>query len=68
MPEDIANPLAPAAANLRLLERILREHPYEVRPFLRGPLAPTSAAQEPPNLILLDINMPEMTGTKCVNG
>jgi DNA-binding response OmpR family regulator len=49
-------------ANLKLLEDMLRQHQYEVRAFPRGRLALAAAAQEPPDLILLDINMPEMNG------
>ena len=49
-------------ANLKLLEDILRQHAYEVRSFPRGRLALAAAEQEPPDLILLDINMPEMNG------
>jgi putative two-component system response regulator len=49
-------------ANLRLLEEMLRQHGYEVRSFPRGRLALAAADQEPPDLILLDINMPEMNG------
>jgi DNA-binding response OmpR family regulator len=49
-------------ANLKLLEDILRRHAYEVRAFPRGRLALAAAEQEPPDLILLDINMPEMNG------
>jgi len=48
--------------NLKLLEDMLREHGYDVRSFPRGRLALTAADQEPPGLILLDINMPEMNG------
>jgi len=48
--------------NLKLLEDMLREHGYDVRSFPRGRLALTAADQEPPDLILLDINMPEMNG------
>jgi len=49
-------------ANLKLLEDLLREHGYEVRSFPRGRLALRAADQEPPDLVLLDINMPEMNG------
>jgi CheY-like chemotaxis protein len=49
-------------ANLKLLEQMLRQYGYEVRSFPRGRLALNAASQEPPDLILLDINMPEMNG------
>jgi CheY-like chemotaxis protein len=49
-------------ANLKLLEDMLRQHGYEVRSFPRGRLALAAANQAPPDLILLDINMPEMNG------
>jgi two-component system sensor histidine kinase/response regulator len=49
-------------ANLKLLEDMLTQHRYEVRSFPRGRLALRAAEQEPPDLILLDINMPEMNG------
>ncbi len=48
--------------NLRLLETMLREKGYEVRSFPRGRLALEAAALRPPDLILLDVNMPEVSG------
>ena len=49
-------------ANLKLLEGILGKRGYRVRSFPRARLALTAAAVEPPDLILLDINIPEMNG------
>jgi response regulator RpfG family c-di-GMP phosphodiesterase len=49
-------------ANLKLLEDMLRQHGYEVQSFPRGRLALAAADQDPPDLILLDINMPELNG------
>ena len=49
-------------ANLKLLEDMLKQHGYGVRSFPRGRLALVAASQNPPDLILLDINMPEMNG------
>jgi putative two-component system response regulator len=49
-------------ANLRLLEDMLKVHGYKIRSFPRGRLALAAAAQNPPDLFLLDINMPEMNG------
>ncbi len=49
-------------ANLKLMEDMLLRHRYDVRSFPRGRLALAAASQIPPDLILLDINMPEMNG------
>jgi two-component system sensor histidine kinase/response regulator len=49
-------------ANLKLLQDLLRSQGYRVRSFPRGRLALTAAKQNAPDLILLDINMPEMNG------
>jgi putative nucleotidyltransferase with HDIG domain len=48
--------------NLKLLEEMLRPHGYEVRSFPRGRMALAAAERQPPDLILLDISMPEMDG------
>ena len=48
--------------NLKLLEDMLKVHGYKVRSFPRGRLALAAAVQNPPDLFLLDINMPEMNG------
>jgi putative two-component system response regulator len=49
-------------ASLRLIEGILQPPRYEVRSFSSGRTALTDAGERPPDLILLDITMPEMTG------
>ncbi len=49
-------------ANLKLLEEMLLQRGIEVRSFPRGRLALAAAERKPPDLILLDINMPEMNG------
>ena len=48
--------------NLRLLSSMLEEHGYEVRPVTNGRQALQAAERDPPDLILLDITMPEMDG------
>jgi DNA-binding response OmpR family regulator len=49
-------------ANLKLMQDMLKLQGYQVRSFPRGVMALQAAADQPPNLILLDINMPEMNG------
>lgn len=49
-------------ANLDLLSGMLRERSYRIRAAISGKLALQAALNEPPDLILLDINMPEMDG------
>ncbi len=49
-------------ANLKLLEDMLVRQGHDVRSFPLGRLALAAAIKNPPDLILLDINMPEMNG------
>ncbi len=49
-------------ANLRLLAGILGDVGYQVRPARDGRMALTAAQNNPPDLILLDIMMPNMDG------
>jgi putative two-component system response regulator len=49
-------------ANLQLLANILKEDGYKVRPAINGALALRAIAQKKPDLILLDIKMPDMDG------
>lgn len=48
--------------NLQILNSILSEEGYCVRSAINGRLALNSARANPPDLILLDIRMPEMDG------
>lgn len=48
--------------NLRLLDKILEPHGYFVRKSLSGRMAIQGIHRDPPDLILLDITMPEMNG------
>jgi adenylate cyclase len=48
--------------NLRLLTALLKTQGYEVRAFTNGQMALASAKAKSPDLILLDINMPDMNG------
>jgi diguanylate cyclase (GGDEF)-like protein len=53
-------------ANLDLLSNLLEEQGYEVRQAIRGTVALQAVASAQPDLILLDINMPELDGyTVC---
>ena len=48
--------------NLSLLEGILLERQFEVASFPRGRLALAAMETNPPDLVLLDVSMPEMNG------
>ncbi len=64
VPPPPANILAvdDTPANLQLLVGLLKEHGYRVRPVPSGVLALQAAEASQPDLILLDITMPEMNG------
>jgi signal transduction histidine kinase len=49
-------------ANLQMLTDMLRARGYRARPVPNGKLAIQAAKADPPDLILLDINMPMMDG------
>src|ERR1700694_2546541 len=51
-----------APANLQVLAGMLKDRGYKARPVPSGKLALLAAKANPPELILLDINMPEMNG------
>ena len=47
---------------LKLLQAMLGQQGYEVRPFREGRSALEGAVRQPPDLILLDVTMPGMNG------
>lgn len=48
--------------NLQVLSAMLQRKGYGISAFPRGKMALAAATRKPPNLVLLDINMPEMNG------
>jgi DNA-binding NtrC family response regulator len=60
-PEDILV-VDDTPANLRLLTELLAKQGYRVRPASDGALALKSVAAKIPDLILLDVSMPDMDG------
>lgn len=48
--------------NLELLVSMLEKHDFRIRPAINGEMALRAAFNSPPDLILLDISMPEMNG------
>ena len=48
--------------NLRLLTGVLEQMGHEVRPVMSGAQALLAARHSPPDLVLLDVTMPEMSG------
>ncbi|MBN1487445.1 MAG: response regulator [Anaerolineae bacterium] len=48
--------------NLRLLSQMLSQHGYKVRAVLNGSRALSAVQSTPPDLILLDVMMPEING------
>ncbi|MBI5931838.1 MAG: response regulator [Chloroflexi bacterium] len=53
--------------NLKILAGVLKDEGYKVRAVLSGQMALTAAHVAVPDLILLDINMPDMNGYEvCV--
>ncbi len=50
------------ASNLKMLEKMLIAAEYKVQSYLSGDMALRACENSPPDLILLDINMPTMNG------
>ena len=48
--------------NLQLLSTALAQEGYDVRNALNGAMAMMGIATEPPDLVLLDVSMPDMDG------
>jgi PleD family two-component response regulator len=48
--------------NLKILRNMLSKQNYEIRMAVNGNIAIASVQEEPPDLILLDIRMPDMDG------
>lgn len=48
--------------NLTVLRKMLTEHGYRIRPAISGEIALKAIQSDPPDLILLDILMPQMDG------
>jgi putative two-component system response regulator len=51
-----------APENLRLLAKVLKREGLVPRPVTSGRLAIEAAVADPPDLVLLDVSMPEMSG------
>jgi len=49
-------------ANLQVLTSMLKQSGWRPRPVTSGQLGLQAARNEPPDLVLLDVNMPEMNG------
>src|SRR5512136_828257 len=60
-PEDILV-VDDTPASLRLLTELLAQHGYSIRPASDGALALKTVAAKAPDLILLDVSMPDMDG------
>ena len=51
-----------APESLTILKKILEEQNYRVRPAINGEIALRAVDSNPPEIILLDIRMPDMNG------